>query len=169
MNYHKITPVDIANGDGCRVTFWVSGCEHHCHNCHNPETWNLESGKPFTRSDYLYLLECLDKHYIDGLTFSGGDPLHTKNRDEITNLCILVRRVFPEKSIWLYTGYLWEKVRHLPIMNYIDVLVDGKFEEEKSVLDLQYRGSLNQRVIDVKESITKGEIIYYVSDYIRRD
>lgn len=148
MNYQKITPISIADGLGCRVVLWVSGCEHHCIGCHNPETHDPASGYLFDKAAEEKLFELLRPSYIAGITFSGGDPLYSSNIDTVTRLVKQIRDRMPEKDIWVYTGYLYEEVRHLELLQYIDVLVDGEYEQDKRCVDRFY-GSTNQRVISV--------------------
>lgn len=155
MNYQKITKVDIANGEGVRVVLWVSGCDHHCRGCHNPQTWDPDSGQMFTKETFTELVEALNKPYTSGLTLSGGDPLHPKNVEVVKWICQQVKELFPEKTIWLYTGYTWEEINHYTwIMDLVDVLVDGEFMEDLKDISLPFCGSRNQKVIDVK----KGEL-----------
>lgn len=161
MRYHNITKLDMLNGQGLRVVLWVSHCEHNCKNCHNPQTHDCMSGIPFDSSAKEELFEELKKNYVKGITFSGGDPLSTLNRDEITELAKQITQRFKDKDIWCYTGYKWDKVKHLEIMNYIDVLVDGKYVEELSIPSPKWCGSSNQRVIDVKKSLSASEIVLY--------
>lgn len=150
MNYQKITKTDIANGLGVRVTLWVSGCEHHCKGCHNPQTWDPASGQPFTMDTLKELIRAMSKPWIRGLTLSGGDPLHPDNLNTVFNVCRTVKEWFPDKDIWLYTGYLWEEVKDLPVMKYVNVLVDGEFIQDLKDITLDWRGSSNQRIIEVK-------------------
>lgn len=152
MNYIDILDCDIADGEGIRVTLFVSGCSHRCQNCQNPETWSVRSGKPFTEETKKELFDLVGRKYIDGLSLSGGDPLFPANREILTNLCKELKEKFPNKTIWCWTGYLWEEVKDLPIMEYIDVLVDGPYLESLRDITLNWRGSSNQRVINVKES-----------------
>lgn len=161
MNFHKITTNDIANGIGIRVVLWVSGCEHHCKECHNPQTWNINSGIPFTQKDYTTLYKALDKPYINGITFSGGDPLHINNRETIYQISTALRKDLPSKTQWLYTGYSWEEVKDLPIINNLDVLVDGEFEIDKKDITLLFKGSSNQRLIDVKSTMKNNKIVIW--------
>lgn len=161
MNYMKITKCDIANGPGCRVTLWVSGCEHHCLHCHNQNTWALNSGQEFTYESMEKLLSDLAPDYISGLTFSGGDPLHPENCSTVMLIAKICKEKFPNKTIWLWTGYLWEEVKCLYGIQNIDVLIDGEFVESSKDLSLKWRGSSNQRVIDVKKSIESNEVILY--------
>lgn len=152
----KISHFDTANGPGIRTTLWFSGCSHHCRECHNPQTWDPRSGRQFTADDYQDILTSLASEHIMGLTLSGGDPLYVSNRQLSTCISMCVKNLYPNKTIWCYTGYLYEEVKHLEIMNYIDVLVDGKFEIEKKDMRLKFCGSTNQRVIDVQKTIKSG-------------
>ena len=127
MNYHNITKEDMLNGEGLRTVLWVSGCNHNCPGCQNPETHPETSGILFDDDALKELLASLDKDYISGLTFSGGDPLYPNNRKTVTEIAKLVKEKFPCKNIWLYTGYLFEEVKNLEIIQYIDVMVDGEF------------------------------------------
>lgn len=149
MNYQKITPISIADGMGCRVVLWVSGCEHDCYNCHNPDTHNTSSGYLFDESAENRLFELLRPTYIDGITFSGGDPLHPQNRDTITRLAKRIKSELPDKTIWLYTGYIYEKVYWLDVMKFVDVLVDGPYVDTQKCVG-EFYGSTNQRMIFLK-------------------
>ena len=157
MNYHNITKDDMLNGDGLRVVLWVAGCSHRCPNCQNPITWNPNGGLKFGSNEELELYVELEKDYIDGITFSGGDPLHPKNRHTIGRLIKKIKKAFPNKTIWLYTGYRYEQVKFMSCMQYIDVLVDGRFEEALKDNTLHWKGSSNQRVIDVQATRKLGE------------
>ncbi len=156
MNYSSIRQLDIANGPGCRVSIFVSGCEHRCKNCFNPETWNFSYGKAFTDQTMEALLELLKPEHISGLSILGGEPLHPQNRKGVLDLVRKVKSAYPSKSIWIWTGYLWEEVANDLIGSGVDVVVDGKFVEELKDLRLKYRGSSNQRVINVWESDLKN-------------
>ena len=151
LRYHNITKDDMLNGDGIRVVLWVAGCSHHCGGCQNPITWNPEGGIPFDEAAKEEIWEQLSKDYISGITFSGGDPLFIGHRNEITYLAKEIKDRFPDKSIWLYTGYQYGDIADLEICQYIDVLVDGKFEKELLDTSLEWRGSSNQNVIVVKK------------------
>lgn len=153
MNYHNITKQDMLNGDGIRVVLWVAGCNHKCKNCHNPITWDAQGGLPFDESAELELFEALNHDYIDGITFSGGDPLFPDNRAEIFRLIKKCKSTFPEKTIWLYTGYKWEEIMNLEGISDIDVIADGEFIEELKDNNLKWVGSSNQRIIYVKEAL----------------
>lgn len=153
MRYHNITKDDMLNGCGLRVVLWVSGCTHHCKDCHNPITWDLCGGLPFDTDAREELFEALSKDYISGLTLSGGDPLHPANRKEIGELIYEVKNRFPQKNIWLYTGFCFEEIRELPFLSMVDVVVDGRFVRELKDPALHWRGSKNQRIIDVKRTL----------------
>lgn len=159
MNYVKITENDIANGIGVRVVLWVAGCSHACRGCHNPHTWDANAGQIFDISALQQILSALDNPYKSGLTFSGGDPLYESNRSVITTIARIVKQVYPEKNIWLYTGYSWEEIRDLPVMKYIDVIVDGEFIQAKKDISLPFCGSTNQRVIDVQKSLIENQVV----------
>lgn len=162
MNYHNITKEDMLNGDGLRVVLWVSGCNHHCKNCQNPITWDENGGLPFDKEAEDELFEALDKSYIDGITFSGGDPLFPGNRNEVFRLIKKCRAEYPQKTIWLYTGYTWEQICDLDGIKDIDVIAEGEFVQELNDNNLQWVGSSNQRVIDVKKTLATSQIELYV-------
>lgn len=161
MRYHNITTDDMLNGDGLRTVLWVAGCEHRCRGCHNPITWDIDGGIQFDEAAERELFEKLSADYISGITFSGGDPLHTHNRMEITRLAKEVRETLPEKTIWLYTGYLWENIQDLEIIPYLDVVVDGPYVEAVRDPKLHWKGSSNQRVIDVQETLRLGKVVLF--------
>ena len=176
MNYHNITHIDQNNGDGLRVVLWVSGCSHHCYKCQNPQTWNPESGILFDEEARKEIFQELDQDYISGITFSGGDPLYEGNVKEVYNLIEDIRNKYPNKTIWLYSGYTWEdifsgnilelenkdivQIRRSIILN-VDVFIDGEYIESERDITLQWRGSKNQRVIDVKETLKNGHIFLW--------
>lgn len=143
----------MSNGDGLRVVLWVAGCSHCCKDCHNPMTWDPDGGLEFDESARLEVFEQLEKPYISGITFSGGDPLHAVNRLDVRNLMMEIRERFPQKTIWLYTGDEWQNILHYPMMKCVDVLVDGEFVVEEFDQKLHWKGSKNQRVIDVQASL----------------
>ena len=151
----------MLNGDGLRVVLWVSGCTHKCKNCQNPITWDICGGLEFDEAAESELISALAKPYISGITFSGGDPLHPENRKEIARLIRLVKEKFPQKTIWLYTGFSWEEIKDEEYIPLIDILVDGKFIEELKDVKLHWVGSSNQRVIDVKKTLASGEIVLH--------
>lgn len=164
MNYHKIITDDQLNGDGLRVVLFVSGCNHHCKGCQNPQTWNPNSGQEFTDKDKEKILEMLSEDYISGITLSGGDPLYSANIDCIYDLIKSIRNKYDiTKDIWLYTGYKFEDI--LPffkeLLKNIDVLVDGEFIEELADKKYKWAGSTNQRVIDVQQSLNENTVVLY--------
>lgn len=183
MNYQKIDRCSVSEGQGVRVVLWVSGCTLHCKNCHNPQTWDFNSGIPFTDKAMQEILECLDKPYISGLTISGGHPLEAENIKAVEIITRIVKEKFPQKNIWLYTGYTWEyiygiiscfknpaKYSYIPtqadysldeIISLVDVIVDGSYKDELRDITLPFRGSTNQRIIDVKKSLEAGEAVLY--------
>lgn len=219
MNYIKIDTEDVCNGDGLRVVLWLSGCSHHCKGCQNPQTWNANSGIQFDESAKEELFRELDRDYISGITLSGGDPLNEANLGDVLDLVseinkrynetqdivccnnknhnILnvntneIRLLFPNKSIWLYTGYevigiedglfvlspnvitdkvlepkemanrITEDIKRSDIIKNCDVLIDGRYVEEKRDITLKWRGSSNQRVIDVQKSLQQNEIVLH--------
>ncbi len=161
MRYHNITKEDMLNGDGLRVVLWLAGCAHHCKNCQNPITWDPEGGLPFDEAAKQELFVELDKDYISGITFSGGDPLYPAGREELYALIQEVKERYPHKTIWLYTGYLWEEIRDLPLISCLDVVVDGPFVEELKDNNLPWKGSSNQRVIDVKTTLQLKKTVLY--------
>ena len=152
MRYHNITKDDMLNGDGLRVVLWVAGCSHCCKECHNPITWDPNGGLLFDEDAKEEIFEQLEKPYISGITFSGGDPLHSANRLEVRKLMEEIKEKFPDKTIWLYTGYSWEEIWHYPMMKYVDVVVDGEFKIELKDPKLLWKGSSNPRVINVQET-----------------
>ena len=181
MNYLKIEHEDVCNGTGLRVVLWLSACSHHCYNCQNPQTWNPDSGIPFDESAKQEIFNELSKDYISGITFSGGDPLHENNLDEVLKLVQEIRISFPKKTIWLYTGYKFAQIKDAfmkskkwlqaswkhsaitrwDIISNIDVLVDGEYIDEQKDLTLKWRGSKNQRVISVPETLKQGKVVLY--------
>lgn len=170
MNYHDILHEDMVNGDGLRVVLFVSGCEHHCEECHNPITWDAKGGIPFDDKAKIEITEQLKQPYIQGITFSGGDPLHKDNVIDVLDLIANIKHKFPHKTIWLYSGYTWEQVFDTKGIDYMvrrqivqncDIFVDGNFVKELKSTECHYCGSTNQRVIDVKQTIKKGEIILW--------
>lgn len=155
MRYHNITKDDMLNGDGLRVVLWVSGCSHCCKECHNPITWDPNSGLLFDDAAKAEIFEQLDKDYISGITFSGGDPLHFANRADVAEFMKEIKEKYPHKTIWLYTGSLWDEIYMEDYMQYVDVCVDGEFRIDKKDTKLMWKGSSNQRVIDVKATLEK--------------
>ncbi len=164
MNYHDITKDDMLNGDGLRVVLWVSGCTHHCQGCQNPITWDLAGGLSFDEAAEDELFEALKKPHCSGITFSGGDPLHPFNRSEVFRLMKKCKEVCPDKTVWSYTGFLWEDVKDEEGMKYLDVLIDGRFIQEENDNTLCWVGSPNQRIIDVQKSLETGEIVLFLDN-----
>ena len=165
MNYIKISKNDIANGIGVGCVLWVSGCDIHCKNCHNQSTWDYNAGKPFTEDTMQELLFELTKPYITHITISGGHPLDPLNAPEVLKIVKRVKMVFPNKDIWIYSGYEWEDIIKdetlREILKYTDVLVDGAYVDELRDISLAFRGSSNQRIIDVKKSLAENKIILW--------
>ncbi len=161
MRYHDITKDDMLNGDGLRVVLWVSGCSHCCKDCQNPITWDPNGGLLFDEEAKQEIFQELSRDYISGITLSGGDPLYFGNRIDVGKLVKEIKNVFPEKTVWMYTGFVWETVSELDIMKYVDVLVDGEFVAAQKDTQLYWRGSANQRVIDVLSTLKKGEIVLH--------
>lgn len=151
MNYHGLLKGSLINGDGVRVVLFVAGCDHHCKGCQNPYTWNPNGGILFDSTTKEKLFEVVGRKWCDGVTFSGGDPLYPGNRAEVTELAKELKDTYPNKTIWLYTGFTYEEVCDLEIMQYIDVVVDGRFVEELKDSKYKFAGSTNQRIINVKE------------------
>lgn len=164
MNYHNITKDDMKNGDGLRVVLWVAGCSHHCPNCQNPVTWDPDDGILFDKNARKELLDIISQDYISGITFSGGDPLFESNREEVYELIEYIKSVYPNKTVWLYTGYTFNDLKKfvpIGILNKIDVIVDGPYIERFRDTTLKWRGSSNQRVINVRKTIDTGNIVLH--------
>lgn len=161
MHYMQIDKSSISNGLGVRVVLWCAGCSRECKGCFNPETWSFEAGKLFDEKAKQYLFEQLNKPYIKGLTCSGGHPFEPGNLTDVTNLLKEIKQRFPEKDIWLYTGFTWEQVKDFEAIKYIDILVDGPYIEEQRNITLAFRGSANQRIIDVQQSLQQNKIILW--------
>ena len=171
MNYAEIKTCDIANGEGVRVSLFVSGCTHHCKNCFNKETWSFDYGKPFTDETEDYIIKELKPGYIDGLTLLGGEPFEPQNQRALLPFLRRVRGLYPNKNIWCYTGYLFDKEllnesrarceATDEMLSLIDVLVDGEFVQELYSITLQFKGSTNQRIIDVKKSLNSKTVEEY--------
>ena len=169
MNYCNIKNCDIADGPGVRVTLFVSGCTNHCKGCFQPETWDFNYGEPFTRETEDKLIAMLEPHYIAGLTLLGGDPFEPSNQRALLPFVKRVRETCPGKTIWAYSGFTYEELRtdgsHPrcevtdELLGLIDVLVDGRFVEEKKDLRLRFRGSSNQRIIDVRRTLASGGVV----------
>lgn len=166
MNYADIKKVDVANGPGVRVSLFVSGCTHHCKECFNPETWDFGFGAPFGPEQVEEIISLLDKSHIKGLSLLGGEPFEPENQGAVLDLVLQVRRRLPQKTIWCYSGYLFEQLaaggigaHSRALLEQLDVLVDGPFVLEKKDLGLRFRGSSNQRIIDVPASLSEGGIV----------
>ena len=156
---HSLETFGLVDGPGVRFVVFMQGCRMRCRYCHNPETWDAEGGIPFDQAAKAELFAELEKDYISGITFSGGDPLFPANRDTVGALCKEIRRRFPDKTIWMYTGYRWEQIEELDVLDAVDVLVDGRFEQALADTGLHWRGSSNQRLIDVKRTRAAHEIV----------
>lgn len=162
MNYNVIRQLDIANGPGCRVSLFVQGCTFNCPGCFNTVARDFEGGKEFTDQTMDLLLELAKPDHISGLSILGGEPLHPRNRADVLVLVKKFKEVYPNKTVWLWTGYLWEEVASDLVDSGIDVVVDGRFVEELKDLRLKYRGSSNQRVINVQASLKNNNITLYM-------
>ncbi|MBS6628227.1 MAG: anaerobic ribonucleoside-triphosphate reductase activating protein [Clostridiales bacterium] len=171
MNYGEIKDCDIANGEGVRVSLFVSGCTHHCPNCFNQQTWDFSFGQPFTREVEDRLLQMLSRSYIGGLSLLGGEPFEPQNQKVLLPFLRRVKEMYPQKNIWCYSGYTLEELlgssrAHtddtLPMLQLIDILVDGRFVEALKDISLKFRGSSNQNVIDVKKTLASGEKVLYL-------
>lgn len=162
MHYNKIRKMDISNGPGVRVSIFLQGCSFHCKNCFNPETWDFDKGKEFDDDVINHILDLCSEEHIKGLSILGGEPLHPKNIEGTTRLAKLFKEKYPNKTIWVWSGFLYEDyVSKQDIVNYIDVLVDGQYEDDLHDFTLKFRGSSNQRLIDVKESIKNKKVVIY--------
>lgn len=159
MRYHNISKDDMANGEGLRVVLWLAGCNHACPGCHNPLTWDICGGLVFDHKAKEELWQALAQPHIDGITLSGGDPLHPDNRSGVRDLLKKLKEDFPQKTTWVYTGYTWSQICDLALLEYVDILVDGRFERDKFSPNLPWVGSSNQKVIQVKPSIESGQIV----------
>lgn len=170
MNYATIKNCDIANGPGVRISLFVSGCTHHCKGCFNEVAWDFDYGEPFTQQTIRTILDMMKPGYIKGLTLLGGEPFEPQNQGPIVELLRQVKKAYPQKSIWAFSGYLYEKITSHTLgdwavtqefLSYLDVLVDGPFVEEKKNLALRFRGSENQRLIDMPASLASGKIVLW--------
>lgn len=171
MNYGEIKTCDIANGEGIRVSLFVSGCTHHCKNCFNAETWNFDYGKPFAKDAENTIFKNLALDYVDGLSLLGGEPFEPSNQQALLPFLKRVKELYPNKTIWCYTGYLFDEELLKEsrarceytdeMLSLIDVLVDGEFKQELYDISLSFRGSSNQRIIDVKKSLEQESVILF--------
>lgn len=171
MNYCNIKKFDIADGTGVRVSLFVSGCTHHCKGCFQPETWDFDYGQNFCEETENEIINALSPDYIDGLTVLGGEPMEIQNQKALLPFLKKVKLLYPEKSIWIYSGYTFEELtgdlrskceETSEILSLTDVLVDGEFMLDKKNISLKFRGSENQRIIDIKKTLEKGQIILYI-------
>lgn len=162
MRYNKIRKMDISNGPGVRVSIFMQGCVFNCKNCFNPETHDFNGGKEFTDDTIERILELCDQEYIAGLSILGGEPMHPKNIEGTTKLAKAFKEKFPNKTIWSWSGFLFDRdLKDKEVMKYIDVLVDGQYKDELHDFRLEWRGSSNQRVIDVQKSLKNNEVVLY--------
>lgn len=170
MNYSEIKNCDIANGEGVRVSLFVSGCRHHCRNCFNKVAWDFKAGEPYTDEVQEKIIEMLKPDYISGLSILGGEPFEPENQSSLLNLTQAIRETYPKKDIWCYSGFTWEELTGeiesrawtencRPLLSTLDVLVDGPFIEEFKDITLALRGSSNQRIIDVRTSLDSGQVV----------
>lgn len=176
MNYADIKQYDVANGTGVRVSLFVSGCTHHCKECFNKEAWNFNYGKPFTDKEIEDIIQYLKPGYIAGLSLLGGEPFEPANQEGLLPLLREVKSTYPEKNIWCYSGYLFDKdiLEHMckksaitrELLSYIDILVDGEFVVAQKNLKVNFRGSDNQRIIDVKKSLETGEVVHWEGEIV---
>lgn len=170
MRYAQIRKLDISNGEGVGVSLFVQGCSFHCKDCFNKETWDYEDGNEWTNKARNIFLKLINRPYITRISFLGGDPLYSKNLDEILDLCKTIKSKYKDKKIWLYSGYTFESIfnsnnidmlKRQEILKYIDILVDGQFVTELKDLKLKFKGSLNQQIINIQESLKENKIILY--------
>ena len=158
MRYNLIRKMDISNGPGVRVSIFMQGCSFHCKNCFNPETWDFEGGQEFTEDTINKVLELSDKKEVKGLSILGGEPMHPTNIEGTTKLAKAFKEKYPEKNIWAWSGFKYEDIKDNDVFNYIDVFVDGQYKDELHDPTLKWRGSSNQRVIDIKESKKQNKV-----------
>lgn len=158
MRYNKIRKMDISDGPGVRVSIFFQGCEFHCKNCFNPETWSFDKGKEFTDETIARILELAEKDYIKGLSILGGEPMHPRNIEGTARIAKAFKEKYPDKTVWVWSGFLFEKLKDKEAIKYIDVLVDGQYMDDLHDFRLKYRGSSNQRVIDVKKSLKNNKV-----------
>ena len=161
MNYGAIKNLDVANGPGCRVSLFVSGCRLHCKGCHNPEAQAFDYGSKFGYGTLVELLRLLGNPHIKGLSILGGEPFEPENQETVLDICKAAKIEYPNKDIWVWSGYYFENIKSREVMKYIDVLVDGPFIEEHRDLTLPYMGSLNQRVIDIPKSLECDHTVFW--------
>lgn len=162
MKYNIVRKMDISNGPGVRVSVFMQGCEFHCKNCFNPETWSFENGKDFTQGTIDEVLDLCNQNYIKGLSILGGEPMHPKNIEGTTKLAKAFKEKYPNKNLWVWSGFKFDKdLKDKEVMKYVDVLVDGRYVDEMHNPKLKWRGSSNQRVIDVQKSLKENKITFW--------
>lgn len=176
MNYADIKRCDVANGEGVRVSLFVSGCTHHCKECFNKEAWDFDYGEPYTEQETERIMEYLAPDYVAGLSLLGGEPMEPSNQEGILPLLRRVKETYPEKTIWCYTGYLFdqdilekmcrESEVTKEIVSYLDIVVDGEFVQSQKNLKVNFRGSDNQRIIDVKKTLEAGKIVHWKGEIV---
>ena len=160
MKYATIKKYDVANGPGVRVSIFMQGCSFHCKNCFNPETWDFKSGTEFTDETIDKIIDLANNDYIKGLSILGGEPMHPNNIKGTTKLAKKFKEIYPDKTIWVWSGFLFDRdLKDKEVLNYIDVLVDGRYEDELHDFTLKWKGSSNQRVIDVKKTLKNNKIV----------
>ena len=159
MRYNVIRKMDIANGPGIRVSIFMQGCMFHCKNCFNPETWDFKGGKEFTDETIQKVLDLCKEDHIKGLSILGGEPMHPNNIEGTTKLAKAFKEAYPNKNLWVWSGFTFDLLKDKEVMKYIDVLVDGQYKDELHDPRLHWRGSSNQRVIDVQKSIKQNKIV----------
>ncbi len=158
MRYNLIRKMDISNGPGVRVSIFMQGCHFHCKNCFNPETWDFKGGKEFTDETIEKVLDLCEKSEVKGLSILGGEPMHPENIEGTTKLAKAFKEKYPEKNVWAWSGFKFEDLKNKEVLKYIDVLVDGNYKDELHDPTLKWKGSSNQRVVDVQKSIENGKI-----------
>ena len=168
MRYNKIRKMDISNGPGVRVSIFMQGCTFNCKNCFNPETHDFNGGREFLDETIEKVLDLCSLEHIVGLSILGGEPMHPKNIDGTTKLAKMFKERYPDKTIWVWSGFLFDRdLKDKEVMKYIDVLVDGQYKDELHNPKLKYCGSSNQRVIDVKRSLLKNEVVLLEGELVR--
>ncbi len=159
MRYNLIRKMDISNGPGVRVSIFMQGCAFHCKNCFNPNTWDFDGGEEFTKEIIDKVLFLCDNSYVKGLSILGGEPMHPKNIEGTTKLAKAFKEKYPDKNLWVWSGFLFEQLKDKEVLKYVDVLVDGQYVDELHDPRLKWRGSSNQRVIDVQKSLKQNKIV----------
>ena len=161
MHYNRILKMDISNGPGVRVSIFFQGCPFHCKNCFNQETWDFDDGKEFNDDVIEHIIELSSKNYITGLSILGGEPMHKNNIQGTLKLAKKFKETFPNKTIWCWTGFLYDNIKNEEVLNYIDVLIDGQFINDEFDPNLKWRGSRNQRIIDIKKTKKNKKLILH--------